>query len=119
MKIKYSIHLLFIIYIIFAACQSKDNKKSTPAGIIKPEVMVDIMVDIHLAESGIDHSGFHPDSLSQHYTDYYFAIFDKYKISKEKFIKSTDYYFENPARFEEIYLKVTEKLDQLNAENWN
>jgi len=119
MLLKKSTIYFLLLVLLTSACSKKNTSKQTPSGIIKQEMMVDILVDIHIAESGIEHSGLHPDSLNQQYANYYQAIFQKYGVSKEKFLRSTSYYFENPSKFEVIYTKVTEKLDQLNAEKWN
>ena len=117
------VHFQFIaatcVLVLMFSCADKRLSEKTPPGIIKTDKMVDILCDIHIAESGLEHKGYHGDSLDIYINDYYFAIFKKYNVSKEKYIKSMNFYLENPFILEIVYRKVTERLEQMNSEKWD
>jgi len=118
-KVKFRYAAVMCIFFLLFSCAEKRLSDKTPPGIIKPDKMVDILCDLHIAESGLEHKGFYGDSLDIYINDYYFAIFQKYGISKEKYIKSINFYLENPYILEIIYRKVTERFEQLNSEKWD
>jgi hypothetical protein len=88
--------------------------------IIPARKMVDVMVDVHLADgiavNSMSANNFGPrlDSASL-----YQSVFDKYGVTRTMFDSTLSYYTEHPEDFQKIYNKVTAKLkrleDDLNA----
>lgn len=105
--------ILFLCSVIFS-CSKKEEK--IPADILPKEKMVELMVDVHLAEAqsqakiGFDNS----KTIKQ---AYYKFIFNKYQISYSQFAKSFDYYSAHPEVFSEIYDNVITELSKKQAES--
>lgn len=104
-------YFLFIIlcYICFIAC-SKD-KTALP---IESDKMVDILVDVHLAEAAMQESTLmNKDSVGR---VYYQKIFNLYGITEADFNKSMFLIRQNPEKLEAIYKEVIETLDKKETE---
>lgn len=100
-----------IIVIVITACQFK--KKSY---IISPDKMVELLVQIHIAD-GV--SFVSPDLQSSAVYDsmvYSTFVFDKFGISREQFDSSMAYYSRKPTQLEKIYDKVVSKLSLMEVE---
>jgi len=72
--------------------------------------MAEVLADIHIAEASLLLLNSEDDSIRQTYTNYYYAVFEKHKITKDAFVESMDYYFKNPEKLQTIYDNVTEIL---------
>ncbi len=73
-----------------------------------------IMMDIHLAESGV--KTMNPDSVAINNKTYYNFIFNKHHISEEHFTKSLNFYTDNPELLQEIYTKMIEEMSKNEAD---
>jgi len=78
--------------------------------------MIDMLVDMHLAEATYTH--FRYDSAFQNLTSsvFYYSILDKYQIPDSVFEKSFVYYASSPRNFEKMYRKVVSKLSEMEQE---
>ena len=72
--------------------------------------MAEVLADIHIAEATIQLASSEDDTIHQTYINYYNAVFEKYKITREQYIQSMDYYIKNPLLLQKIYEDVTEIL---------
>ncbi|NLJ07407.1 MAG: DUF4296 domain-containing protein [Sphingobacteriales bacterium] len=81
--------------------------------------MSDLLVDIHLAEAGTEHLPVSADSFDIYNHDLYFAILKKHGVSREKFVKSMNYYIEHPVLMEKVYEDVTSKLEVISNEKYD
>lgn len=81
--------------------------------------MTEIMIDIHIAEAGNEHMGLTPDSIEIYNNDLYFSIFKKHHVSKEKFIRSINFYINHPVLMEKIYEEVSNRLQVLSNEDFD
>lgn len=88
------------------------NTVSKPKNLLSREQMAEIIVDMHIAEAGLNASNLSLDSLSGMSAGYDSLIFDKYQIKKEDFEKSYDYYLCIPNELDSVYLNV---INLLNA----
>lgn len=88
------------------ACSSND----TPKDIIAREKMVDIMIDIHLAEAGIQDLRLRKDSAERLFATQEKYIFKKYGVSDSSFLRSYNFYLENPEMMEEMYTAIIDSL---------
>lgn len=83
--------------------------------VIPEDEMVDIMVDMHLAEAMVylDSKTFNDreDKLEA-----YNSVFEKYDITKERLDSSIRYYMENAPVYLSIYGKVVERLNRMKDE---
>lgn len=86
-----------------------------PDTIIQSDQMIDILVDIHLAESAapvLKTDSIKPEHLMQ---SYYSIIFEHHTITQSKFENSFQYYTEHPLVLNYIYQKVVEKLNLMES----
>ncbi len=113
MKIKYLFAtLLFIITCNFAGCKSE--KKSN---IINEDKMIDVLVDVQLAEAYLSMNRKTRDlSNIKLAPQYYLGIFNKHQISKEQFDLSTSFYKKDMSKFKILYDSVANRLERMNKE---
>jgi hypothetical protein len=102
---------------LHACAPPKDKaEKHIPREIIQFDSMVDIIVDMQLAEATL-----HDMKLTGKYNDSLAAlafekIFAQYHIDKKRYEKSREFYNENLDLNEKIYEKVIEKITRLKDE---
>lgn len=112
------------IALLVAACKPDDKfsynasmANAIPDSVLAFDSMVAVTLDIHLAEALVNESG--PDSLSkdERLKIYYAQIFSIHHISSERYKRSYDYFVAHPVLMQEMYTRVTEKLNLMEAEN--
>src|SRR6476646_7295037 len=103
--------VLFSILTLLVSCGSKTN--SVPSRIIPKDKMVDVLVDIHLAEAASDNHGLTKPEINLMMASRYDTIFQKHEITFEQFKSSYDYYMNHPDEFSDIYSEVVNKLTTL------
>lgn len=99
---------LFTILTLLISCTGKTN--SVPSRIIPKDKMVDVLVDIHLAEAAADNRGFTKPQINLVMAARYDTIFMKNAITYDQFKYSYDYYMNHPDEFSDIYSEVVNKL---------
>ncbi|MDX1941434.1 MAG: DUF4296 domain-containing protein [Saprospiraceae bacterium] len=92
--------------IVMFACTTENERPP-----ISESKLVDILVDIHLAEAAIQEmSGFvQQDSVGKIYYDQIFRI---HQVTQEDFNKTIYLMRMDPIRMEKVYKKVLEKTDK-------
>lgn len=88
-----------------------------PDTIIQVNDMINILTDVHLAESAapvLKNDSINADVLIQ---SYYPMIFEHYEISQQKFKSSFQYYTEHPLILNYVYQKVIEQLNLMDSGN--
>ncbi len=112
---KKNIIILFFWVLCFAACDDSEVEK--PENLIKESKMVDMLVDVHLAEATY-YNRFHQDSTIANATstDFYYSVLDKYSVPDTVFEKSLIFYLSKPKNFEKLYRKVQSKLSEMEQE---
>lgn len=88
------------------ACSSNDS----PKGILGSEKMVDILIDIHLAEAGVQDMRLDRDSATVFFAAQEKYIFKKHNVTDSDFLRSYNFYIEHPAQLEDIYSAVIDTL---------
>ena len=88
------------------ACSSND----APKDIIAQEKMVDLMIDIHMAEAGLQDLRLQKDSAIKVFAAQEKYILKKYGVSDSSFLRSYNFYLEHPAMMEEIYTAIIDSL---------
>lgn len=97
----------FLGFTIFMAC----NTNTVPKNVILPNKMVNILVDMHLADAVLS-SVRNQDTMLMMASSKYYYIFKKHQIDSAKFTQSLKYYNTQPNQFKEMYNQV---VDSLNA----
>jgi len=93
--------------------------ENVPDSVLSVNNMINVMTDIHLAESWsrINKS----DTIPQdgRLKMYYAQIFEMHNTDVKKYQSSYNYYSNEPVLMNYIYQEVTEKLNLLESENLN
>lgn len=99
------------IFLFIAGCA----KEKRPNDVLGQNKMVEVMVDIHLAE-GVDKTNvLTTDSLRISKEALYGHVYQKHGITEEEYRRSFEWYSEHLKEFDEVYVKVIEKLNQMEA----
>lgn len=79
---------------------------------ISPQQLVPLLADIHLVEGA---SQGYPTALKDSVLEvYYDQVFEMHAVSEMDFEKAVDYLSTNPKLAQQIYSKVTERLEELD-----
>jgi len=105
---------LFLLVILLVACDEPMMPK--PEHLIKENQMIDMLVDIHLAEA--TYNKFRYDSIMKNNssTNFYYSVLNKYQVPDTVFEQSYVYYASVPKDFEKMYRKVMNKLSEKEQE---
>lgn len=104
-----------IMATVFLSCNREDAAPGKE--IIPPQKMVDILTDIHIAESGTDSRGYNSIQLNQMVYRKYEDIMKKHGTSFSVFKASFDYYLSHPDQFDEIYQEIVNRLTALEGKS--
>lgn len=106
--------LISVILVILIMLSCNDiQKPRKPNNLISKDKMVDILADISLlnAAKGINKTLLEEKDINpQNY------IYNKYNIDSIQFSESNNYYAYDVKKYEEIYLKVKERLESKKEE---
>lgn len=112
---KYIILNFVLLLIIFTGgCRNKQNNQG--GDIIEKGKMVNILVDINLAEASLRLNQPRSADDSSRTIALYDEIFKKYKINKIQFDNSIRYYSKNPEQLGKIYDDVISRLSRMQSE---
>jgi hypothetical protein len=106
--------LLLILVLVAPACKKKDSISGK--AFIEREVLVDVLVDVHLADGVTNDRKFNrkydADSI-----DVLSPILEKHKVSREMFDTTLVVYSQHPELFDQVYNEVLIKLNVMLDEN--
>ncbi len=115
MESKNRIIELLLIFSFFISCHSTEP---TPANIIPKDSLVNIIVDLHLADAVL----LNPKTQSKISTvpsnELYQTVLKKYHLRKERFIQSMNYYAEKPDVLDSVYYDVIEHLSLIQSNGY-
>jgi hypothetical protein len=104
--------IFFVLLLFFAGCDKPVYNK--PKKLISEKKMIDMLVDIHLAEAMSQNMQFKVEEMKKLKTqDYYYSILKKYNVADSTFEKSLVFYGGMPKEFEKMYSKVLDRLHLL------
>jgi len=88
-----------------------------PENLIGEEKMIDMLVDIHLAEAAF-FSQRTRDSLVEKSSsaDFYYSVLQKYEVPDSVFEKSFVFYASQPRDFEKMYRQVMNQINEMEQE---
>ncbi len=97
----------FLVFSLFlSACAP-----GTPSQYIQPDDMEDLLVDYHKARALAHSDAIGPDSVAYYEALYIRAVLRDHGVSQEHFDSSFVYYYSRADRFDDIYKRVAERLD--------
>ena len=103
-------YLLIFICLLFSCLDTGTQ----PKNIINESKLINIIVDIQLAEAAIENNSNQDTKIADsQLNNIYLVICKKHQTSPEKFKASIIYYSKNHEKIEQIYSKA---LEQLNIE---
>ncbi len=107
---KKALFILTFIVTTFVSCDKPVIEK--PRHLVKEKQMINMLVDIHLAEATFNHMRY--DSIIRNSTsaNFYYSVLEKYEVADSVFEKSFVYYASNPRNFEKMYRQVMNKLSE-------
>ena len=106
--------LLMVLLMFGSAC--KKQKSITGKEFVEREVLVDVLVDIHLAD-GVSNDRKFNRKFDADSIDMLSPIFEKHNITKEMFDTTIRVYSQYPELFDEVYNEVLIKLNVMLDEN--
>ena len=114
MKTQILIALLAVF--AFVACEDQDRIIPKPEPLIKEKQMIQMLVDIHIAEA--TYQKFRYDSImkNNNSANFYYSVLDKYQVADSVFEKSFIYYASVPKEFERMYRQVMNELSETEQE---
>jgi len=84
--------------------------------MIPKQEMIQILVDVELAESAIVIEQSRNKNIDIFSTYYYDSVFKKYKISRKQFEENLKYYAKKDDDFNEMYIQVINILSRKQSE---
>lgn len=103
----------FLTVLIFnISCISSTN---APDNLIPKEKMVDILVDIHIADGMFTSHKIRQDYILSDSINYYDKIFEHYGYNRKDFDTSVYYYSHNINEYNKIYIEVLNRLSEMEA----
>lgn len=107
---KFKIYLISF-FLLFVSCNNK-TENQTKEGIIPKDEMVEIIVDLHLADATINIKHFNKRSNSKKIVKYYASVLKKYGYTRLNFDESIKYYSIEPEKLDKIYDRVIQELSK-------
>lgn len=102
----FSGYWIVLIGILFGMCR----QGSQPTGVLPPEEMARIMVELYLAEARLTDQMMEKDSARKYFFPFEQKLLEKYGLPDSVILKSYQYYVDHPAEFESIYDSVIDTL---------
>jgi hypothetical protein len=106
--------LTLLLMMAFTAC--KNETSISGKAFVERDVLVDLLVDIHLADGVSNDRTFHRkydvDSI-----DIFSPILDKYQVTREMFDTTMVVYTRHPDLLDQVYSEVLVKLNVMLDEN--
>ena len=108
---KNSLHIFLFLFLAFISCDKLPVEK--PKNLVKEGKMIDMLVDIHIAEETYTHVRFDTTMFKSTSADFYYSILKKYEVQDSIFEKSFVFYVSTPRKFEKMYREVMNKLSEI------
>ncbi|MGM0565262.1 MAG: DUF4296 domain-containing protein [Bacteroidota bacterium] len=103
--------LTLIAVLLFSSCSKEEEKR--PEKVLSESEMVDVMVDVHLAEAVLTRKRGENQKVDRLTDAYYKKIYEKHDISKKTFDTSFSYYQQNLSDLQRIYEQVITELNKM------
>lgn len=104
--------IITIIVMLFMACATDSGK---PKDMLTDEQMVDVLVELHLAEARMDLLQIPQDSVRPLLRERYTEIFTDQNLDTAKFNATFAYYERYPEQMDSLYQKVIDELVEREA----
>ena len=117
--IKYTVLALFFA-MSFVACSESEKEENQikidkPSPFVERDEIVDLIVDLELAEAAIKRMASYGESTAKTTSFYYDYMFEKWGITFEQYNDIINYYSQDPVEMENIYADVISKLSEMQS----
>ena len=107
--------ILILLPIIFTFCDKPPVDE--PEILIQENKMIEMLVDIHLAEAAFNTRRFRDSTVENSSSlNFYYSVLDKYQVADTVFENSFIYYASQPRKFEKMYRQAMNKLNEMDQE---
>ena len=104
----------FVVIVLIVFLIACGNSKKSPDYVIPNSDMIEIFIDIHIAD-GIFSINQVRRELAKDSVNYYNSILEKYGYSRHDFDTSLFYYSKNINKYDEIYETVLNRLSEMET----
>ncbi|MBT32538.1 MAG: hypothetical protein CMO01_22980 [Thalassobius sp.] len=108
--------LLSTVLVFFLWSCSKNKSEDAPEGILPKGEMINILVDLHLAESKVSERKESVSDKVALFNAYASHIYEQHNTDSTQYKNSHDYYMQSLDDMKEIYGTVTDSLQSLRDE---
>ncbi len=102
---------IFLLLFFLMSCQDIEHTPK-PENLISEDKMVDVLVDISLLHGA---RSYNKSLMQQKGIQSYNYLWEKYKIDSTRFLESSNYYADQPEKYEKIYEQVKLRLESLQV----
>lgn len=107
-------HFLIIIFItIVFSCNNAS--KNTQKDLLPESKMVEVLLDIHIAEAKVSEMKLNKDTAFAIYQELENEIWKKHQLDKAKFVKTKTFYINNLDLYENLYKKIIDSLGVMES----
>lgn len=112
---------VMLFFLLLSSCGKKEVE--VPEGIINPETMTSIIVDLSIADGGQNVSYSAGNSRRYDIWVFYQAVLERHGVTQEQFMQSLDWYADHIKLINEVYdnalTEINLKREKLNTESDN
>ncbi len=102
--------------LLMSGCSGGEDNVEIPSGIIPPDTMIPLLVDMHLVEAAIQDKKDQKQDVTEMSVNYYNVTFKKYNVTRNRFESSEDFYSLHPKLYREMYDQVMSDLSKKQSE---
>jgi hypothetical protein len=107
---KIVILLFFLLGILYACGGNQEIETPPPVNLISREKMIQLLIEIHMAEAGVSMMAIDHQRATALYKTYHAEILKKHNIDTAAYRQSYDYYMQKPLEMEYILTIVEDSL---------
>lgn len=99
-----------ILVLISAMACSGDKQSKQPANLIVEDTMVNILIDIHVAQADVSMRNLPQDSADNLFLIKKMKVLQRYNADEARFKESYFYYLEHISQLENMYGRVVDSI---------
>ncbi|MGY6545027.1 DUF4296 domain-containing protein [Arthrospiribacter ruber] len=96
----------FLLLFVLISC----GRERLPEGVLNEDKMVEVMIDIHLAEGLVSTFPIHYDSSRMLYPMFEKEVFKKHQVPDSVFVKSLEHYMRDARKMDRLYARTIDSL---------
>ncbi|MGF1533667.1 MAG: DUF4296 domain-containing protein [Bernardetiaceae bacterium] len=105
-------HILIALWVLATACQKEKRGNAASEGLLPPSVMIELLIDLHLAEEAAALKGRDFVDNEVLYAHYEHLLLQRYQIDTVILLKNLRHYLEDTKEGKKLYQAVHDSLEQ-------